>query len=115
MTSTSDPKREQLAISAYRDAVIRLDEIEHDKALMYIFEIGRIYERQKNYTDALQQYSRIIYRILDNPELYTQTGIQIGIKAYINFEKIEKSAGNYERVNLLYNRIREADVPNFNP
>ncbi len=109
-TSPDDPERLPLAIEAYRECVTRLEN-DPDATLMYLYKIGRVFEKQDLLNDAADQYTKLIYRVLNRPEHYSATGLRWLEKAITQLRAIEYTRGNAEAYKTLLRRIRNAHIP----
>jgi tetratricopeptide (TPR) repeat protein len=108
-TAIDDPERYNLALASYREAVLRLED-DLDIALMYLFRIGRVLERQNLRDDAAEQYTKLIYRVLNCPEI-SPVGKQWFQKALAQLRAIERSRGNLSAFETLMHRVRRAQIP----
>ena len=108
-TAIDDPERYDLALASYREAVLRLED-DLDIALMYLFRIGRVLERQNLRDDAAEQYTKLIYRVLNCPEI-SPVGKQWFQKALAQLRAIERSRGNLSAFETLLRRVRRAQIP----
>lgn len=109
MTATDDPGRYALASEAYREALTRLDD--PDIEIGYSFKLGRIFEKQQRRNDAAEQYTRLIYRVLAQPENYSEKGLEWVRKAIARLRTIELARGNRSGFETLIRRIRQAELP----
>lgn len=108
-TAIDDANRYNLALDAYREAVLRLED-DHDVALMYLFKIGRVLERQNHRDDAAEQYTKLIYRVLNRPEI-SVVGKQWFQKALTQLRTIEMARGNLSAFETLMRRVRRSQIP----
>ena len=108
-TAIDDPKRYTLALDAYREAMLRLED-DLDISLMYQFRIGRVLERQNFRDDAAEQYMKLIYRVLNQPEI-SAVGKQWFQKALTQLRAIEVSRGNLSAFETLLWRVRRMKIP----
>ncbi|MBQ9694367.1 MAG: apolipoprotein N-acyltransferase [Kiritimatiellae bacterium] len=108
-TAIDDPERYNLALASYREAVLRLED-DLDISLMYLFRIGRVLERQNLRDDAAEQYTKLIYRVLNCPEI-SAVGKQWFQKALAQLRAIEVSRGNLSAFETLLRRVRRAQIP----
>ncbi len=111
-TATDDPGRYALATEAYREALSRLGD-NPDAALMYLYKIGRILERQSRRDEAAEQYMRLIYRVVNRPGLYTEGGLAWLRKAIAQLRAIDLARGNRAGFETLLRRVRAARIPNL--
>lgn len=109
LTATDDPARYALALEAYREALAHL-ESDPDTALAYQYKIGRIFEKQLRREDAAAQYSKLIYRVLSRPEIYSDQGLRYLQKALIQLRTIEFARGNRSGYETLLRRLRHAKL-----
>ncbi len=110
-TATDDPERYNLALASYQEAVLRLED-DFDASLMYLFRIGRVLERQNRRDDAAEQYTKMIYRVLNDPNL-SAMGKQWFQKALIRLRTIELARGNLSAFERLLHRVRRAQIPDL--
>ncbi len=110
LTATDDPGRYPLALSAYREALTRLADFP-DSTLMYSFKIGRILERQGLHDEAADHYNRLLYRVLNQPNHYSEIGLRWAQKTLTQLRAIEIARGNRNDFETLLLRIREARIP----
>lgn len=108
-TAIDDPERYTLALASYREAVLRLED-DLDISLMYLFRIGRVLERQNRRDDAAEQYTKLIYRVLNCPEIST-AGKQWFQKALVRLRTLEVARGNLAAFEALLHRVRRAQIP----
>lgn len=113
ITATDDPGRYALALEAYREALTRLGD-NPDAALMYLYKIGRILERQDLRDDAAEQYMKLIYRVLNRPTPYSESGLAWMRKAIAQLRAIDVARGNRAGFETLLRRVRAAHIPNLN-
>ncbi len=109
-TAPDDPERHIQALEAYRECVTRLDN-DPDGTLMYLYKIGRVFEKQDRRDDAAEQYTKLIYRVLNRPTLYSTTGLRWMQKAITQLQTIEYARGNGEAFEILLRRIHNAHLP----
>lgn len=109
LTATDDPARYELALEAYREALSR-QEGEADLALAYLYKIGRIFEKQLRREDAAAQYTKLAYRVLARPEIYSEQGLRWLQKALIQLRAIEYARGNRSGYETLLRRLRHAKL-----
>lgn len=111
ITSAETPSRLEAAITAYRNAITRLETNDADKALSYRFKIGRIYEKQNYRPDAAEEYYRLLYILLNQPTSYTNNGILWANRALVRLTDIETAAGHTNKLQQLKARIRHTNIP----
>ncbi len=109
-TATDDPERAVQALEAYREAVTRL-EFDPDNTLMYLYKIGRVLEKQNRRDDAAEQYSKLIYRVLNHPSIYSVVGLRWMEKAMMQLQAIERARGNFSAFETLRRRVHAAKIP----
>ncbi len=109
-TAPDDPERHIQALEAYRECVNRIDN-DPDTGLMYQYKIGRVFEKQDRRDDAAEQYTKLIYRVLNRPSLYSTTGLQWMEKAIAQLRTIEYTRGKGDDFEALLRRIRAARIP----
>lgn len=110
VTATDDPGRYALALEAYREALTRLGD-DPDTALMYHYKIGRILERQNRRDEAAEQYMKLIYRVVNRPNVYTEGGLSWLRKAIAQLRAIDFARGNRNGFETLLRRVRAARIP----
>ncbi|MDO5461879.1 MAG: apolipoprotein N-acyltransferase [bacterium] len=115
ITAASDASRLDAAITAYRNAITRLEAFDADKALCYRYKIGRIYEKQNYRPDAAEEYYRLLYTLLNQPTSYTNNGILWGKRALVRLDNIETAAGHTDKLNALKNRLYRLNIPGLLP
>lgn len=108
-TAIDDPERYALALDSYREAFLRVED-DMDVSLMYQFRIGRVLERQQLRDDAAEQYTKMIYRVVNCPEISAE-GKQWFQKALAQLRAIELSRGNLSAFETLLRRVRRAQIP----
>lgn len=108
-TAIDDPERYALALTSYQEAILRLED-DLDVSLKYLFRIGRVLERQNQRDEAAEQYTKLIYRVLNCPEI-SATGKQWFQKALTRLRSIEMARGNMPSFELLLYRVQRAKIP----
>lgn len=108
-TATDDTFRLTLALEAYREALVRVDD-NPDATLTYHYKIGRVFEKQDRRNDAAEQYAKLLYLMLTQPERYSEVGLDAAQKALIRLRAIEYARGNRERFQTLLQRLRRAHI-----
>ncbi len=106
-TATDDPERAVQALEAYREAISRL-EYDPDNSVMYLYKIGRIFEKQNRRDDAAEQYTKLIYRVLNAPDRYSVVGIRWMEKAMTQLYVLERARGNLSAYETLRRRVKAA-------
>jgi tetratricopeptide (TPR) repeat protein len=107
-TAIDDPERYTLALNSYQEAVLRVEE-DLDVSLKYLFRIGRVLERQNQRDEAAEQYTRLIYRVLNCPEI-SADGRQWFQKSLTRLHTIEAARGNLEAFDQLLYRVQRAQI-----
>lgn len=115
ITAASDATRLDAAITAYRNAITRLEAFDADKALSYRYKIGRIYEKQNYRPDAAEEYYRLLYTLLNQPTSYTNNGILWGKRALVRLDNIETAAGHTDKLDALKARLYRVNIPGLLP
>ncbi|MEG2062297.1 MAG: tetratricopeptide repeat protein [Kiritimatiellia bacterium] len=110
ITATDDPSRYPLALEAYREAITRLED-DPNVCLMYLYKIGRILEKQNLRDEAAEQYTKLVYRVLTQPEIYTDTGLQWLQKSLSQLRSIDTARGNRSGFETLLQRVHRARIP----
>ncbi len=108
-TATDEPERAVQALEAYREAVDRL-EFDPDTVLMYLYKIGRVLEKQNRRDDAAEQYTKLVYRVLNQPESYSIEGLRWMEKAMTQLQRIERARGNFSAYETLRRRVQAAKM-----
>jgi TolA-binding protein len=108
-TAIDDPERYSLALMSYQEAVLRVEE-DMDVSLKYLFRIGRVLERQNLRDEAADQYTRLIYRVLNCPEI-SAIGREWFQKALTRLRMIEAARGNLEAYDQILYRVQRAQIP----
>ena len=110
ITATDDTSRNALALEAYREAIARLGD-SPDETLMYLFKIGRVLERQQLRDEAADQYTKLVYRVVANPERYSDLGLRWVQRALAQLRAIDYARGNRSGFATLLRRVRNAHIP----
>lgn len=109
MTATDDPTRISLAYQAYHEALTRV-EADPDATLTLLYKIGRTQEKENRRDAAAETYTKLIYRVLAQPQAFSDSGYRALNKAIVQLRAIETARGNRAVFQTLYHRLKRANL-----